>query len=59
MTIQFVTAEVALLDAPEALHRAILATLELYGEPLRWAITAVNQPQQTLSIEAIVLQPNA
>lgn len=54
MTTEFITAEVALQDSPEALNRAIEAELHRWGEPLRWAITQVNEAKQTVQIEAVV-----
>jgi hypothetical protein len=44
---------------PGALHPQVEAALKLHGRPLRWAITAVQQPPQgpaVLQIEAVVLQ---
>ncbi len=54
MTTHFITAELALQGSPEALHRAIEAELRICGEPLRWAITAVDEAKQTVQIEAVV-----
>ncbi|WP_088893979.1 hypothetical protein [Leptolyngbya ohadii] len=56
MITRFVTLEVPLTE-PADLQRSILATLEAQGEPLRWAITAVDHDRQAARIEAVVLSP--
>ena len=55
MTTHFITTELALESAPEKLKQAIEAELSAWGEPLRWAITQVNEAQQTVQIEAVVI----
>jgi hypothetical protein len=50
--IQFITAQVNFIT--NDLHQAIQTQLETQGEPLRWAITAVED--EIASIEAVVLQ---
>lgn len=54
MTTTFVTVEVALQADPAALHRSIAQTLRQHGDPLRWAITAVDQGRQVALVEAVV-----
>ena len=52
MTTHFITAEIDLQE-PAKLHSSIEAELQKRGEPLRWAITKVDQ--QKAQVEAIVL----
>jgi hypothetical protein len=54
MTTHFITAEIDLQESPAQTHRAIAAELEKRGEPLRWAITAVDLDQQKAQVEAVV-----
>jgi hypothetical protein len=54
MKIQFVTAQIDLDGVDGSLLQAIEAALKIQGEPLRWAITAVES--ETALIEAVVLQ---
>jgi hypothetical protein len=54
MLTHFLTVEVALQSSPDLLHRAILAELRQHGEPLRWAIVAVDGDRQMAAIEAVV-----
>ncbi|MBI4780064.1 MAG: hypothetical protein HY785_01940 [Oscillatoriophycideae cyanobacterium NC_groundwater_1537_Pr4_S-0.65um_50_18] len=54
MVTQFLTVEVALQSSPALLQQAILAELKKCGEPLRWAIVAVNGDRQMAIIEAVV-----
>ncbi|MBW4474845.1 MAG: hypothetical protein KME45_31375 [Stenomitos rutilans HA7619-LM2] len=54
MITQFVTAEVDLRSSPAEMQQAIEAELRLWGEPLRWAITAIKQKEQAAMVEAIV-----
>lgn len=54
MVTQFLTVEIDLQRSPADLQRAIEAELHTYGDPLRWAVTAVNVPMQTATVEAIV-----
>jgi hypothetical protein len=53
MAIHFLTLELALAPAPN-LQRSILAELHHYGEPLRWAIVAINAEANKVQIEAVV-----
>ncbi|MBE9099049.1 hypothetical protein [Vacuolonema iberomarrocanum] len=54
MLTQFVSLSVPLQPTPAAMERAIAQSLQAYGEPLRWAITAVDVESQTAAIEAVV-----
>lgn len=46
--------ELDLMPSPTELQRSILAELGQYGEPLRWAIVAVDSDRQKVQIEAVV-----
>ena len=54
MTTHFIEAEIDLTASPQALPAAIEAELQKRGEPLRWAVTAVDEAAQTAQVEAIV-----
>ena len=54
MTTHFITAEIALQASPVEMTQAIATELQKRGEPLRWAITAVNPATQTATLEAVV-----
>ncbi len=54
MTTHFITAEIDLQESPVELQKEIEKELSEQGEPLRWAVTQVNQDQQTVEVEAIV-----
>ena len=56
MTTHFISVEVDLHESPVDTHQAIEAELQKRGEPLRWAITDVNEQQ--VVVEAIVTQPS-
>ncbi|MBP0027784.1 hypothetical protein PN466_18220 [Roseofilum reptotaenium CS-1145] len=56
MTTHFITAEIDLQATPNQLHQDIEAELEKRGEPLRWAVTAVDEEQQKATVEAVVIQ---
>lgn len=58
MTTHFITAEVDLTADPAALPREIESELQKRGEPLRWAITAVDEDSQTAQVEAVVTAEN-
>ncbi len=53
MTTHFIEAEIDLEETPLTV-KAVEATLEEQGEPLRWAITKVDKEKQTAQVEAIV-----
>lgn len=59
MQAQFVTIEIPLhnmsANAPLSLYESIETALNQWGEPLRWAITEVEETEKMARIEAIVL----
>lgn len=55
MTTHFITAEIDLQESPVALQQAIAAELEKRGEPLRWAVTCVDEDTQKAEVEAVVV----
>ncbi|MDX2098259.1 MAG: hypothetical protein SFW36_10830 [Leptolyngbyaceae cyanobacterium bins.59] len=59
MTTHFITAEIDLRQIPLTLPEAIEAKLSEQGEPLRWAITEVDQDQQIAHIEAVITREAA
>ncbi len=54
MITQFVTTEIALPATAGELPQTIAAALQSWGEPLRWAITAVDVDRKRAVVEAIV-----
>ncbi|WP_175551057.1 hypothetical protein [Spirulina major] len=56
MTTHFITAEIDLQATPNELHQEIEAELTKRGEPLRWAVTSVDEEQKTATVDAIVTQ---
>jgi hypothetical protein len=54
MTTHFITAEIDLQESPQQLQQAIEAELEKRGEPLRWAVTHIDEEEQKAKIEAVV-----
>ncbi len=69
MQTKLVTIEVSLLAPPSKLRAAVAGSdvmrsdalrshietsLADYGDPLRWAITAIDQANQTAHVEAVV-----
>lgn len=54
MTTHFITAEIDLNESTEELQEAIEAELQKRGEPLRWAVTSVDETQQKAFVEAVV-----
>ncbi|MDJ1175294.1 hypothetical protein [Roseofilum capinflatum] len=56
MTTHFITAEIDLQATPNQLHQEIETELEKRGEPLRWAVTAVDEEQQKATVEAVVIE---
>ncbi len=54
MNTHFLTLELDRLSSPAELHRSILTELSRYGEPLRWAIVAVDDDRQKVQVEAVV-----
>ncbi|MBE9208238.1 hypothetical protein IQ244_17215 [Nostoc sp. LEGE 06077] len=59
MTTHFITAEIDIQETPTELQTAIEAELKKQGEPLRWAITSVDEAQQKVAVEAVITQANA
>jgi hypothetical protein len=53
----FVTVEIPLEDSPSKMETAIQAALRQWGDPLRWAVMAVDVANQLVKVEAIVTQP--
>ncbi|MFM7424504.1 MAG: hypothetical protein ACKO7W_05835 [Elainella sp.] len=53
MSTQFLSLTLERKAAAE-LQRIILAELRRYGEPLRWAIVAIDPAANTVSVEAVV-----
>ncbi|WLT40090.1 hypothetical protein NON20_14720 [Synechocystis sp. B12] len=54
MTTHFITAEIDLQENPIELQREIEEKLAKRGDPLRWAVTAVDKDQQKAQVEAVV-----
>lgn len=54
MTTHFITAEVDLQKTPIKLKQEIEKQLQKEGEPLRWAVTNVDQETHKAQVEAIV-----
>lgn len=54
MTTHFITAEIDLKEVPARLPQAIETELKKNGEPLRWAITEVDEKNAKLLVEAVV-----
>jgi hypothetical protein len=54
MKTSLVTIQVPLHPSTVALRSAIEAALGQYGQPLRWAITAIEDRTQTAHVEAVV-----
>ena len=54
MTTHFITAEIDLQESPLETQQAIAAELEKRGEPLRWAVTDVDEQRQKAVVEAVV-----
>ncbi|AFY50573.1 hypothetical protein Nos7524_4845 [Nostoc sp. PCC 7524] len=58
MTTHFITAEIDLQETPTELQQVIEAELQKQGEPLRWAITAVDSDAEKATVEAVVTTVN-
>ena len=56
MTTHFITAEVDLTDNPADLPAAVEAALGRQGQPLRWAVTGVDEAAQMAQVEGVVTQ---
>ncbi len=57
MTTHFIDVEVDLTADPAELPKRVEAVLAAQGEPLRWAIAAVNPDTQMAQVEAVVTRP--
>ena len=55
MTTHFIEAEIELVSSPAILHQEIENSLKKQGEPLRWAVTKVDEKRQKVKVEAIVI----
>jgi hypothetical protein len=56
MTIESIELEMEITDILGTLDTAIEAKLQQWGEPLRWAITAVDRETNIAQIEAIIIK---
>jgi hypothetical protein len=56
MQIESIEIEMDITEARAMLDLAIETTLQQWGEPLRWAITAVDRDTNIAKIEAIVIR---
>lgn len=54
MTTHFIVAEIDLTEDPADLPKQVEAALQKQGEPLRWAVTAVDEATQVATVEAVV-----
>lgn len=54
MTTHFITAEIDLQETPTELQKNIEAELKKQGEPLRWAVTSVDEKKEKATVEAVV-----
>jgi hypothetical protein len=52
----FISLELPLEDSPSQMQHAIEIALKQWGDPLRWAVTAVDRANQMIRVEAIVTQ---
>jgi hypothetical protein len=57
MQTHFITLEVELQPSAQSLQAQILAQLRRQGEPLRWAIVAVDRERNIACIEAVITTP--
>jgi hypothetical protein len=56
MTTHFISAEIDLTTNPAELPQKVEAELQKRGEPLRWAIAAVDETKQTARVEAVITE---
>jgi len=54
MTTKFLILKLNLADIQGNLRQAVEDYLSRQGQPLRWAITHVNEFSQTVTVEAVV-----
>jgi hypothetical protein len=57
MFTRFLTVEIALQASPQRWQEAIATELQKWGEPLRWAIVALDEERQVATLEAVVTPP--
>lgn len=57
MTTHFITAELDLAPQSQPLVEAIEAQLAKQGQPLRWAVVAVDRNTQKATVEAVITKP--
>jgi hypothetical protein len=58
MTTHFISAEIDFQQTPSELQKAIEVELKKQGEPLRWAVTAVDTEREKVTVEAVVTIQN-
>jgi hypothetical protein len=58
MTTHFIFTEINFQETPSKLQKVIEAELNKQGEPLRWAITAVDTEREKVTVEAVVTVQN-
>lgn len=56
MKTEFVIFHLNLAEARESWRQVVEERLQAQGEPLRWAITQIDETTQTATIEAVVIQ---
>ncbi|MGG6297325.1 hypothetical protein ACQ4M4_23270 [Leptolyngbya sp. AN02str] len=54
MMTQFVSLEVQLPATSAQLESAIVQAVQRHGEPLRWAVTAVDAKRRIALVEAVI-----
>ncbi|WP_414619765.1 hypothetical protein [Calothrix sp. CCY 0018] len=54
MITDFISVEIDLQENTAQLHKSIEAELRKNGEPLRWAITAVDSQRKKVTLEAVI-----
>jgi hypothetical protein len=54
MITHFISAEIDLEGNTAELQKSVVAELNKYGKPLRWAITSVDYEREKLFVEAVV-----
>ncbi|MGK7888749.1 MAG: hypothetical protein AB4042_05400 [Leptolyngbyaceae cyanobacterium] len=54
--LEFITLTIPQPDSADLLSGAITQSLQAFGVPLRWAITAVDTKNRSLSVEAVVVR---
>lgn len=56
MTTHFIAAEIDLTENPAELPQQVETELKKRGEPLRWAIAAIDETEKTAKVEAVVTE---